>query len=254
MESTNLIKNLLIFTVGSGAGAFISVMVMKAKYEARFQEEVESMRSVIEKKEMNYEVETETDEYKIKDCRDRKIVVASKANYEKIAGIYAGELKGRDIDCDFQENIDPADLEHPMDDDEEIIKAEEAYRYDKLASDLAAVKPDEPYVIAAEQYHEERDYYDKETLYYYDEDEVLTDDQEEIITDEKAIVGEDSLLCFGDRSEDADIVFVRNERLTTDYEVIRLSESYQEKVLGMAPKGESKRFNRLMSERANADE
>lgn len=88
-----------------------------------------------------------------------------------------------------------------------------------------------PYVITSEQFGEEMDHHDKLTIEYYALDNTLVDDGEEIISDVEATIG-DAILSFGDGSDDADVVYVRNEKMAIDYEVIRLNKSYSETVLG----------------------
>jgi hypothetical protein len=66
-------------------------------------------------------------------------------------------------------------------------------------------------------------------------DDTLSDENEEIISDVSYVIGYDALSSFGDGSDDPDIVYVRNEKLQTDYEVTRLNKSYSETVLGVIP-------------------
>ena len=78
------------------------------------------------------------------------------------------------------------------------------------------VDPEEPHAIPMELYISDDDY-DKETLIYYEEDEVLTDQFDHVL-DVNDVIGRDSLDHFGE--EDEDILYVRNKRVMTDYEVI----------------------------------
>lgn len=73
-----------------------------------------------------------------------------------------------------------------------------------------------PYVIAPEEFGE-YDYYETESLTYY-ADDVLTDDHDEPIENVEELVGLDSLTRFGEYEDDS--VFVRNEKLHTDYEIL----------------------------------
>lgn len=85
----------------------------------------------------------------------------------------------------------------------------------------------QPFVISQAEYawDEEGQAYDKETLTYFPRERVLVDDDEEVIDDVRGVIGWPNLNRFGDESEDADIVFVRNRRLNTDYEVVRDEEN-----------------------------
>lgn len=68
---------------------------------------------------------------------------------------------------------------------------------------------------------DEGDLYNKETLTYYPQQRILLDEDEEVVDDIATVVGWKNLNRFGDQSDDMDTVFVRNQRLDTDYEVVR---------------------------------
>jgi hypothetical protein len=80
-----------------------------------------------------------------------------------------------------------------------------------------------PFVISKAVYawDDEGEHYEKITLTYFPRDRVLLDDDEDPIEDVAAIVGWRSLSQFGGESEDPDVVFVRNRRLQTDFEVVK---------------------------------
>ena len=73
-----------------------------------------------------------------------------------------------------------------------------------------------PYVITPEEF-DTIDDYETESLTYYT-DGVLTDDFDNIIEDVKNTVGEDFAAHFGEYEDDS--VFIRNERLKIDYEIL----------------------------------
>lgn len=75
---------------------------------------------------------------------------------------------------------------------------------------------DKPYVIAPEEFGDLEDY-EKISLTYY-ADQVLADDDDELVDDVEDIVGFESLSHFGDYEDDS--VFVRNDRLKCDYEIL----------------------------------
>lgn len=76
-----------------------------------------------------------------------------------------------------------------------------------------------PYTISPTQFVNEEPYYDKITLEYYDDDVLANALSEEIIEDINAAIGLESLTKFGEYEDD--VVYVRNENRSTDYEVIR---------------------------------
>jgi hypothetical protein len=100
---------------------------------------------------------------------------------------------------------------------------------------------DTPYVISVEEFQHDRQDFDKTTITYYDLDDTLCDEREQPIPDVDYVVGRDSLEHFGDRSDDPNIVYVRNEKLGTDYEVMRDMRSYTSAVLGYDDEPETKK-------------
>jgi hypothetical protein len=80
-----------------------------------------------------------------------------------------------------------------------------------------------PFVISrfVYAYDEEGTSYEKITLTYFPDDRVLLDDEEDPIEDVGNTVGWRNLSQFGNESEDPNVVFVRNRRLETDFEVIK---------------------------------
>lgn len=89
---------------------------------------------------------------------------------------------------------------------------------------------DDIYVITPQAFDEYEDY-DTHSLTYY-ADGVLTDEQDNVIEDVDEIVGLESLETFG--MYEADSVYVRNDRLKTDYEILLDMRPYSE-VVGSGP-------------------
>lgn len=83
-----------------------------------------------------------------------------------------------------------------------------------------------PYVVSPEEFGE-CDGYETISLTYY-ADGILTDEDDEVIEDVDNIVGVDSLNHFGEYEDDS--VFVRNDILKIDYEILLDSREYSEVV------------------------
>jgi hypothetical protein len=121
---------------------------------------------------------------------------------------------------------------------------EKYHEYEKVSEEANNKTDFCPYIITLEQL-EEKEHYDKLSISYYEDDDTLVDENEEVIADPVSIVGNDALNNFGEGSDDPEIVYVRNEKLETDYEVIRLSKSYAITVLGIEPEeGERRKIRR----------
>ena len=89
---------------------------------------------------------------------------------------------------------------------------------------------EKPYVIPPEEF-DDSDEYAKLSLTYYS-DGVLADENDEIVDDINETVGADFANHFGEYEDDS--VFVRNNRLKCDYEILRDNRSYSD-VTGRHP-------------------
>lgn len=93
-----------------------------------------------------------------------------------------------------------------------------------------------PHVINVEEFSNGMPSHAKITLTYYAEDKVLCDSDETVVPNPVNILGKDILPdMFGQESEDPDVVYVRNEKIGTDYEIVRVHKSYSVEVLGVVP-------------------
>lgn len=88
-----------------------------------------------------------------------------------------------------------------------------------------------PYVVSQDEY-DERDDHSTTTLTYYGGDDVLCDEKDAPIEDQDRLVGVGNLDKFGHGSGDANVVYIRNEDLAVDLEVIRSHGSFAEEVAG----------------------
>lgn len=92
--------------------------------------------------------------------------------------------------------------------------------------------PDEPYVISHQEFMENENGYQENTLTYYNGDDILTDDQDTPIPDIEAIVGSESLTRFGHGSNDRNVVYVCNEKTESIYEITMRQGSFSSEVAG----------------------
>ena len=89
--------------------------------------------------------------------------------------------------------------------------------------------PNVPYVISPDEFAEFDDY-EKVSLIFY-ADQVLTDDNNDLIdaNDIENLVGFESLASFGEYEDDS--VYVRNDRLKCDFEILYDQRTYKEVVI-----------------------
>jgi hypothetical protein len=89
-----------------------------------------------------------------------------------------------------------------------------------------------PYIITAEEYAEGDS--NGETLTFYRDDAVLADENEEPVDDINGMIGDQALQSFGLGSGDSRVVYVRNERIGVDYEILLHDGNYGEVVHGIS--------------------
>ena len=100
-----------------------------------------------------------------------------------------------------------------LDEHEEMVTELGYTSYENVKKEKTAYKPR---IITPEEYGE-KDGYDTESLTYY-ADGVLADDQDEPIEDVDNVVGYGFESHFGEYEDDS--VFIRNDKLKTDYEIL----------------------------------
>jgi len=194
----NAIKSTLLLTsglvIGGGAGFFVTKKMLEQRFEADLNLQIAEVKDY-------YKLLRKEGEYAQLIKPEEKLVEQPK--YEEIISEYSGE--------DEVEN-------------EEAIVVE-PYEEERNA--------DEPYVISIDEYMNDREDYDKNTVSYFEIDDVLCDDREQVIPDIEATVGTDALTKFGVKSNDNKVVYVRNERLAADFEILLDTRSYSETVMGI---------------------
>lgn len=194
--------NVLVFAAGALLGSAVTWKLVKTKYERIAQEEIDSVKAVFS--DMN-NVQEQTDECSEDDNEERQVEPQQ---------IDWSELE--DLDEDDDDEYEPTD-----EDRREYGRIAENYTSEKGGAEKVAK---EPYVIAPYDFGELDGYSQIELTYYADE--VLEDDEYNIITDGDELLGKKALTTFGEYEDDA--VFVRNERLRTDFQILKDYRTYAE--------------------------
>lgn len=103
--------------------------------------------------------------------------------------------------------------------------------------DLEAEMPNRseeaPFIITQDEFLEAEPGYEQVTLTYYEGDDTLADEGDQAIPLIDETVGKGTLHRFGHGSGDARTVFVRNDKLSTDFEVVKSDGKYAHEVLGL---------------------
>ena len=187
---------LAVFAVGAFIGSAATWQYVKKKYEKIAEEEIQSVKDVFSKKE--------------NDMNDRLSVANN---------LLKENLKNKVI---VEEEIDSTpDIDEPEEheDYEKVLKENRYYQESEKKYE------DRPYVIAPEEFGE-LDYNIIGLVYYADD--VIADDNDEIIDNIDSTIGNDAVSHFGEYDDDA--VYIRNDTLKCDYEILRSEREYSDVV------------------------
>ena len=186
----NSIINVFIFAAGALIGSAVTWKFVKTKYERVADEEIESFKEYFEKK----------------------------------------------LETKSQDKIDP------IDDDSLSTTIEEIDEYLHMVDDcgytcventakkggVTSMPKAGPYVISPDEFDDMPDY-DAVTLTYYIDGVVTNMWDSPLDSDEvEELIGYESLEHFGDYEDDPDVVYVRNDRLKADYEILRDYRNYRD--------------------------
>ena len=103
---------------------------------------------------------------------------------------------------------------------------------DDDADDVPFIGPsegpsDEPYAISDTEFiHDEKESYSKVTLFYYRGDDILAEEDGTVVEDWKYNVGDDWKEYISKFVEDE--AFIRNDRISTDYNIVCEDMSYSD--------------------------
>jgi hypothetical protein len=206
----NAIKNALLLTSGLAIGGVAGYFATKKMLEVKFENELSEQISEVKE---YYKLLRKEDEFSTPET-------VPTVNYEKIIKEYSQETDEEETDVDEPESV------------EEVEYTEEV---EERNTDL-------PYIISVEEFMLDRPNYDKNTVTYFDVDDVLCDEREQVIPDVENMVGNEAFTKFGEKSGDTKVVYVRNEKLEMDFEIILDTRSYSEVVLGFKDDEEVRRM------------
>lgn len=104
--------------------------------------------------------------------------------------------------------------------------------------EMARRTKDEPYVIHMDEFLENESGYSQTTVEYYQGDDTMADENDMPIDHYQAIFG---FLKFGHGSNSRHTVYIRNDRLAAEYEVLLNFGSFREEVLGIRESDRAKK-------------
>jgi hypothetical protein len=222
--------------LGLGLGALMGVLLTRRTYEQRLTSEIDSVKE-------HYRTRSEAAMRRHQDRQQASGLVGQAAPVERgpasgperrvvhlsDAEFYSPEHEGAEP-SKIAPDGDPMDG-YPEDDDEDDDDEEAGYPPDDEPERLGPG----PYVISRAEFFDTETRgsdYRKLTITWYEGDKVLADDGGIPVPDFGSVIGPDFMQRFGDNSDDPTVVYIRNNKLEVDYEVVKDDRNYTEAVLG----------------------
>jgi hypothetical protein len=145
-----------------------------------------------------------------------------------------------------EQGVHPVELVEERQEESRNVFIDPTFDY---AEEVKYRTKDVPYVITHDEYFGAEKEYDTIQLTYFEKDDTLVGENDKPI-DDLTTINEDNLARFGHGSKDKKIVYVRNDKLQTDYEITLSDQSYLE-ALGLGPeRNELKHSNQRDARRA----
>lgn len=217
------LKSIFIFGLGAAIGSVITYKIIRDKYEALIDDEIESV-----KESLGYYNNKTEDEQSTTSEVDKKEktdpLKIDKKDYENMIAYYKYHQGHEDL----------AECEHPEDDSEELDDDLEM-EVERLSRDTleSGSFKDNIYYISPEEYGI-LNHYELIDLTLY-ADGVLCDDMDELVEDWDQKVGSDYQKYFGTNEEEPDVIHIRNDIFRCDYEITRDLREYASVVWGRPP-------------------
>ena len=194
-----MMREVLIFVSGVTIGGFLGYKIIEKKYNDKLETEVN--RRIDEYVLNNKKEERHTEPMKIK-----KENIADKINYNNVTKNYISS----------EDNVEKEETK-----EEDDGKEDEPEVNDYISDDSSR----DPYEITEEEYDDTSNEFEKESLYYYRGNYTLVDDSDNVVDTEDAdiLLGSDWLDLMMNENG---IIYIRNEKVKTDYEIVVNSGVY----------------------------
>jgi hypothetical protein len=230
MNKTIFIR-LGIFLLGAGAGFLVGKKMYEEYYANIAQEEIDNVKE--------YYAAKYDDSKWIQHTIDKAIVEGDANPKKEVVGVNPDSFRANQspltrssLDTNPNEvakrNYHLAGVKVASSDDIDDSEEDDGPDTDAAGMTEKEINPEidrtAPYIIDDVEFSESFDHHDKVSLYYYRVDGVLTEEDETIIGNIAGTIGSDAK----DALEEASPIWVRNEPLGIDYEIVALNKSNAE--------------------------
>lgn len=190
-------KNIIFLVIGLGIGGAIGWVGCKKRYEEVVNEEIDSMKEHFEKKYIQFVNEIEEETKKEKEQEQVKEEKPEEPDYQ-------GIIKKLNYNQFSTKSTKPV-----VEDKEPEMTLETS----------------KPRLITQDEFIDNNGY-EKVVLSYFEDDEILMDATDNVLENGIMIIGEENLQEFGIIEEEEDTIYVRNDLMGCDYEVVMENGSY----------------------------
>lgn len=232
---------IVTFVGGTGLGYVIGKrQAYRKKSENDIETAIEHVKAVIDRKVIHSAVPSIKEEVDIDEIAsfpvERRICVKcgatnGKAHLVKYNFYYCSDCINLPEPVWTQVDVDPDDDDDDTPDFEPVVILNHDDRGWDYEEELSTRDPMAPYVIHQEEFINDEMGYHQETLSYYAGDDIMADTDDTPIYNYSGLMGE---LKFGHGSRDPNVVYIRNEAIHMEWEVLLNPDAFSEEVLGLA--------------------
>lgn len=236
---------------GAAAGAAVAMKRLRTTYEEKADREIAEMKayySVLHKEGDASSPTTLLNKRKEEAPQEFETGATAGPSLDKEPVDYSSFFKSNTKVDDLVGAVLTQGEDPPQPEGEEVMKEPEQKNVNIFGenlddswdyeSELAARDSDAPYVISRDEFSANENEYEQGTLCWYTGDEVLADDRDQPFDAQAMeLVGIENLSRFGHGSEDPNIVYVRNDRIRMEWEIVRSPGKFAVDVLGFDDEG-----------------
>lgn len=196
------------FVLGSAVSYFITKKVLQTRFDALVEKELQ-----------------EAKEYYARRAASDEVQISKKAHQEMVKHLA------------YKADSEPEPERTTTYLDNEPLEVDQTFNYE---DELKNRTTEKPYVIHVDEFMTNESEYDQVSITYYEGDDVLADEKDSPVPDPDAVIGQDNLERFGHGSKDNRVVYIRNDILQMEFEVIHRDGDYAKEVLGFIEHSDSR--------------
>lgn len=221
MITRNQLKVLAAFGIGSVLGSAVTYVLSKKNFQEELEREIQDVKDnyrILRKED--YESPTDYLEKTRPDSVKDDILAEVEVNQIVAYAKASDELKDAIVNYNAFSRDEVPDKELLPEDANELL-------YKNL---LETRTDDIPFLISVSEFFDEMREYKKLSITYFEGDNIVCYEDDSVMLDPEQSFGLINLSRFGVMSDSEHIVYVRNPRISVDYEIVRDDGKYADMV------------------------